>query len=84
MGAVSIASAVEVHLVGSTKGHFDTQAFWLQHPLNLSYNGSTIDHMTVRNLLDFGGDPIPSANLNNLASLTNGNADATFTYNGLS
>jgi hypothetical protein len=47
--------------------------------LNMSYSNSTFDNTTVSNLLDFGGDPTPGTNFNNLGSLTIGTLDNVYT-----
>ena len=81
IGVVGIASADEVRLVGSTQGQFNAQAFANTNSLlNLTYNNSTFDNTTVGGALDFGGDPIPGANFNNLGSFSLGNINNV--YNG--
>ena len=80
LGIVGIANADEVRLAGNTKGAFDAQAFGnTNNLLNLSYSNSTFDNTTVGGLLNFGGDPTPGTNFNNLGSFTIGTVDAVYT-----
>ncbi len=78
---VGVANAAEVHLTGSTLARFNAQAFGATNTLlGLSYSNSTFDNTTVGGNLDFGGDPTPGSNFNNLGSLTLNMTNAT--YNG--
>lgn len=80
LGVVGIANADEVRLAGNTKGAFDAQAFGSTNTLgDLSYSGSTFDNTTVGGMLNFGGDPTPGTNFNNLGSLTIGVANQVYT-----
>lgn len=82
LGIVGVASADEIHVVGSTVGRFNSQAFGSTNSLlNLTYDNSTFDNTTVVGALDLGGDPIPGSNVNNLGSFTLGFANGTYSGN---
>ena len=81
LSAVGVANAGEVRLTGSTKGAFDAQAYGTTNSLlGLTFSSSTFDDTTVGNSLDFGGNPNPGSNFNNLGSLSLNNVNNT--YNG--
>ena len=82
LGAASLASADEVHVVGSTLGRFNAQGFAATNSLlGLTYDNSTFDNTTVVGAFDLGGDPAPGSNVNNLGSFTLNTANATYDGN---
>lgn len=76
-----VASAGEVHMIGSTLGKFNAGSFAPTDTLlGLSYSNSTFDNTTTGNQLDLGGNPSPGSNFNNLGSFVLNNVDNN--YNG--
>jgi len=75
-----LATADEVRLAGSTLGSFNGGPFVpTQTILGLTYVSSTFDNTTVGGLLDFGGNPSPGVDFNNMGSFTLTNMDAVYT-----
>ena len=71
IGIVGIVNADEVHVTGSTMGQFNAQPFANQNMLlGLTYDHSLLDNTTVGGELDFGGNPNPTTNFNNLGTIT--------------
>jgi hypothetical protein len=71
LGISGVASADEVRLTGSTEGRFNAGAYGTNDSLlGLKFSSSTFDNTTVSGQLDFGGDPTPGSNFNNLGSFT--------------
>ncbi len=82
IGIAGIASADEVHLVGSTLGRFNAQGFAANNSLlGLTYDNSTFDNTTVAGALDLGGNPSPGTNFNNLGSFTLSQANDVYDGN---
>lgn len=82
VGIAGMASADEVHVVGSTLGRFNAQGFAASNSLlGLTYDNSTFDNTTVAGALDLGGNPSPGTNFNNLGSFTLNQANNTYDGN---
>ena len=82
LSIAGIASADEVHVVGSTLGRFNANSFGATDSLlGLTYNNSTFDNTTVAGAFDLGGDPSPGSNVNNLGSFSLDLTNATYDGN---
>lgn len=82
ISVAGMASADEVHVVGSTLGRFNVQAFAASNSLlGLTYDNSTFDNTTVAGALDLGGNASPGANFNNLGSFTLNQANNAYDGN---
>ena len=81
LSLASVASAVEINVAGSSAGGFNAQSMnSVNSLLGLTYNGSVFSQSTAGGFVAFGGNPSPSANVDNFGSFTlNGNVN---TYTG--
>lgn len=71
LSIATVASAVEINVAGTAMGGFNAQsANNVNTLLGLTYNGSTFSQTTAGGFLAFGGNPSPSANVDNFGSFT--------------
>ncbi len=82
LSIVSVASAVEINIAGTSTGAFNAQGSAnVNTLLGLTYNGSTFSQTTAGGFAAFGGNPNPSANVDNFGSFTLTGAINTYTGN---
>ena len=82
LSLATFASAVEITVTGTSIGGFNAQSTGNSNTLlGLTYNGSVFSNTTAGGFLAFGGNPLPSANVNNFGSFTLNGAANVYTGN---